>query len=79
MQALSLLGNPIMGNMGEEQLRKAVYGLLPKLAYLNKQPIKQQQRAGTESVAKATLGISNRGPNRRRTMKVGRSKPESLR
>ncbi|CAL9101705.1 unnamed protein product [Musa textilis] len=38
--ALNLLGNPIQSNIGDDQLRKAVCGLLPHVTFLNKQPIK---------------------------------------
>ncbi|KAF3793724.1 phosphatase 1 regulatory subunit SDS22-like protein [Nymphaea thermarum] len=56
--ALNLLGNPIQTNLGEDHIRKAVCSLLPKLAYLNKQPIKpvRAREAATDSVAKAALG-----------------------
>ncbi|KAI5447393.1 hypothetical protein KIW84_015017 [Lathyrus oleraceus] len=43
LQALNLLGNPIQSNIGDEQLRKAVCGLLPKLVYLNKDVVKPQR------------------------------------
>ena len=41
-------------NINEDQLRKAVCGLLPMLVYLNKQPIKLQRAKEvlTDSVAK---------------------------
>lgn len=41
--ALNILGNPINSNLSGDQLRRAVCGLLPKLAYLNKQPVNQQK------------------------------------
>lgn len=58
LQALNLLGNPIQSNINEEQVRKAVCGLLPKLVFLNKQPIKPQRAHDilTDTVAKAALG-----------------------
>lgn len=67
LQALNLLGNPIHSNISNDQLRKAVCSLLPKLVYLNKQPIKQQRARDvlTDSVAKAALGSSSRGPYRK--------------
>lgn len=74
LQALSLLGNPIQSNISDEQLRKAVSGLLPKLVYLNKQSIKPQRGREilTDSVAKAALG--NNGHNSyRRVLKKGGS------
>ncbi|KAL5992449.1 hypothetical protein ACLOJK_013367 [Asimina triloba] len=60
LQALNLVGNPIQSNIGEDQVRKAVSGLLPQLAYLNKQPIKatRGREVGMDSVAKAALGSS---------------------
>lgn len=58
--ALNLLGNPIQSNISDDQLRKAVCGLLPKLIYLNKQPTKPQRAREVlmDSVAKAALGDS---------------------
>ncbi|KAK4274115.1 hypothetical protein QN277_017395 [Acacia crassicarpa] len=72
LQALNLLGNPIQSNISEEQLRKAVCGLLPKLVYLNKQSIKPQRAREilTDSVAKAALGNSS-SSSRRRALKRG--------
>ncbi|KAJ3702620.1 hypothetical protein LUZ61_006325 [Rhynchospora tenuis] len=66
--ALNLLGNPIQSNIGDEQLKKAVSGLLPKVAYLNKQPVKPQRgrEVTTDRVAKAALG--NTGWDSRRKM-----------
>ncbi|XP_038716738.1 uncharacterized protein LOC120010110 [Tripterygium wilfordii] len=65
--ALNLLGNPIQGNISDEQMRKAVCGLLPKLVYLNKQPIKPQRAREvlTDSVAKAALGNSSLSSRRK--------------
>ncbi|CAN6479902.1 unnamed protein product [Victoria cruziana] len=56
--ALNLLGNPVQTNLGEDHIRKTVCSLLPKLAYLNKQPIKpvRAREAAIDSVAKAALG-----------------------
>ncbi|CAN4122293.1 unnamed protein product [Withania somnifera] len=70
--ALNLLGNPIHINISDDQLRKTVCSLLPKLAFLNKQPINSQKarEVGTEAVAKAALGSSTRGTHRRATRKV---------
>lgn len=70
--ALNLLGNPIQINISDDQLRKAACSLLPKLAFLNKQPINSQKarEVGTEAVAKAALGSSTRGTHRRATRKV---------
>lgn len=65
--ALNLLGNPIHKNISDDQLRKAVCGLLPKLAYLNKQPINPQKarEIAAESIARAALGGSDKGIRRR--------------
>ncbi|XP_047167921.1 uncharacterized protein LOC124836766 [Vigna umbellata] len=73
LQALSLLGNPIQSNISDEQLRKAVSGLLPKLVYLNKQSIKLQRGREilTDSVAKAALGNSGHNSYRRVLKKGG--------
>ncbi|CAM8979201.1 unnamed protein product [Rhodiola kirilowii] len=70
--ALNLLGNPIQSNVSEEQIRKSVSGLLPKLAYLNKQPIKAQRAREVlnDNVARAALGSKNRN-SRRRTERRG--------
>ncbi|XP_060198891.1 uncharacterized protein LOC132627523 [Lycium barbarum] len=70
--ALNLLGNPIQINISDDQLRKAVRSLLPKLAFLNKQPVNSQKarEVGTEAVAKAALGNSTRGTHRRAIRKV---------
>jgi Leucine-rich repeat (LRR) protein len=73
LQALNLIGNPIQSNISDEQLRKAVCGLLPKLVYLNKESIKPQRAREmlTDSVAKAALGNSSRTPTRRAPKKSG--------
>ncbi|CAL4924682.1 unnamed protein product [Urochloa decumbens] len=56
--ALNLVGNPVQANIGDDALRRAVTGLLPNLAYLNKQPVKPQRsaREATDTVARAALG-----------------------
>ncbi|KAJ8762601.1 hypothetical protein K2173_008040 [Erythroxylum novogranatense] len=65
LQALNLSGNPIQTNIGDDHLHKAICSLLPKVVYLNKQPIKSQRarEVVTDSVAKAALG--NRYNSRR--------------
>ncbi|KAK6918946.1 Leucine-rich repeat [Dillenia turbinata] len=40
LQAISLEGNPAQKNVGDEQLKKYMQGLLPHLTYYNRQPIK---------------------------------------
>uniref|UniRef100_A0A5B6YJI4 Uncharacterized protein n=1 Tax=Davidia involucrata TaxID=16924 RepID=A0A5B6YJI4_DAVIN len=70
--ALNLLGNPIQRNISDDQLRKAVCSLLPKLAYLNKQPINPQKarELATESIAKAALGNSGWNSHRKAVKRV---------
>ncbi|GAB2271267.1 hypothetical protein Dimus_006109 [Dionaea muscipula] len=69
--ALNLLGNPIHSTLSDDQLRKAVCGLLPKLAYLNKQPINQQKarEVGVDIVAKASSSARNDLSRRRKAVK----------
>ncbi|KAM7260180.1 hypothetical protein ACFE04_015921 [Oxalis oulophora] len=71
-QALNILGNPIQSNISEDQLRKAVCGLLPKLTYLNKQAIKPQRAREviTDNVARAALGNSSRDLRRKALRRV---------
>ncbi|XP_022975597.1 uncharacterized protein LOC111475193 isoform X2 [Cucurbita maxima] len=72
LQALNLLGNPIQSNVSDDQLRKAVVGLLPSLVYLNKQHIKAQRarEVATDSVAKAALGNGSWNSHRRKSRKT---------
>lgn len=67
LQALNLLGNPIQNNVSDDQLRKTVCSLLPKTAFLNKQPINPQKarEVGTDAVAKAALGSGSRSSHRK--------------
>lgn len=71
LQALNLLGNPIQSNISDDQMRKTLCGLLPKLAYLNKQPVNPQKarEVAREAVVKAALGNSSSLSGRRRTGK----------
>uniref|UniRef100_A0A2P2JQ69 Uncharacterized protein LOC8266935 n=1 Tax=Rhizophora mucronata TaxID=61149 RepID=A0A2P2JQ69_RHIMU len=57
LQAISLEGNPAQKNVGDEQLRKYLLGLLPHLVYFNRQPVKANtlKDAAERSVR---LGIS---------------------
>ncbi|KAJ7965722.1 Dynein assembly factor 1 [Quillaja saponaria] len=73
LQALNLLGNPIQSNISDDQLRKAVCGLLPKLVYLNKQPVKPQRAREVlkDNVAKAALGNSSRSSLRKAVKRSG--------
>lgn len=79
LQALNLLGNPIQSNINDDQLRKAVCDLLPKLAYLNKQPIKPQRAREvlTDSVAKAALGNSSWSSRRKAGKRLSQSRSMS--
>ncbi|XP_061338382.1 uncharacterized protein LOC133285199 isoform X2 [Gastrolobium bilobum] len=81
LQALNLLGNPIQSNISDDQLSKAVCGLLPKLVYLNKQPLKAQRAREilTDSVAKAALGNSKRSLDRKSLKRVGQGGSSSTR
>ncbi|KAI7758252.1 hypothetical protein M8C21_016939 [Ambrosia artemisiifolia] len=73
LQALNLLGNPIQTNLNDEQIRKTLSGLLPKLAYLNKQPVNPQKarEVAKEAVAKAALGNGNLTSRRRLVKRIG--------
>ncbi|XP_062026734.1 uncharacterized protein LOC133743012 [Rosa rugosa] len=75
LQGLNLLGNPIQNNIGDEQLRKTIISLLPKLVFLNKQAIKppRAREAVTDSVAKAALGKSGWNPRRKTGKKLTQS------
>ncbi|KAF5461890.1 hypothetical protein F2P56_017951 [Juglans regia] len=76
LQALDLLGNSIQSNISDDQLRKAVCDLLPKLVYLNKQPIKSQRAREvlTDSVAKAALGNSSPSSSRKAGKRVSQGR-----
>ncbi|KAG9132765.1 hypothetical protein Leryth_014036, partial [Lithospermum erythrorhizon] len=60
--ALNLLGNPIQSTISDDQLRKTICSLLPKLAYLSRQPISSQKarEVHTEAILKATMGDGGR-------------------
>ncbi|XP_057973289.1 uncharacterized protein LOC131161497 isoform X2 [Malania oleifera] len=73
--ALNLLGSPIQSNISDDQLRKTVCSLLPKLAYLNKQPIKPQraQELLMDNVARAALGNSGSSSRRKTAKRMSQS------
>lgn len=75
--ALNLLGNPVQANVGDDALRRSVTGLLPSLAYLNKQPVKPQREVATDSVARAALGGSGGRSLRKRTSRRLTQSPRS--
>ncbi|KAL3363971.1 hypothetical protein AABB24_012952 [Solanum stoloniferum] len=45
LQAISLEGNPAQKNVGDEQLKKNLQGLLPNLIYFNRKPVKVKDTA----------------------------------
>lgn len=57
LQAISLEGNPAQKNVGDEQVKKYLQGLLPHLTYFNRQPIKVGTGKDTADRS-ARLGIS---------------------
>ncbi|KAK6131370.1 hypothetical protein DH2020_034890 [Rehmannia glutinosa] len=64
--AVNLLGNPIQSNMTDDQLRKTVCSLLPKLALLNKQPINPQKAREIRADANVKVVLGNISWNARR-------------
>lgn len=78
--ALNLVGNPVQANVGDDALRRAVTGLLPSLAYLNKQPVKPQRstrEVATDSIARAALGGSGSRSSRKKTSRRLTQSPRS--
>uniref|UniRef100_A0A0A9CKB8 Uncharacterized protein n=1 Tax=Arundo donax TaxID=35708 RepID=A0A0A9CKB8_ARUDO len=67
LRALNLVGNSVQTSVGDDTLRKAVSGLLPRLEYLNKQAVKPQRarEVAKDSVAQAALGNTGWGSRRR--------------
>ncbi|KAL9241091.1 hypothetical protein vseg_015241 [Gypsophila vaccaria] len=57
LQAISLEGNPAQKNVGDEQLKKYILGLLPNLAYYNRQRTKTSTLKDSSDRA-IRLGIS---------------------
>ncbi|KAH7287722.1 hypothetical protein KP509_32G070800 [Ceratopteris richardii] len=72
--ALNLLGNPILTNFSEDQIRKLVTALTPNVTYLNRHPIKavSVREAALDNVARAALGTSQRHA---KSSKTGRTTP----
>lgn len=54
LQAISLEGNPAQKNVGDEQLRKCLQGLLPNLIYFNRKPVKVKDT--TDRSARLAIG-----------------------
>ncbi|KAM0894690.1 hypothetical protein ACQ4PT_024322 [Festuca glaucescens] len=79
LRALNILGNPVQANVGDDTLRKAVSGLLPRLEYLNKQAVKplRAREAAKDSVAKAALGNSRWSSRRRASSRRSSLSPGS--
>ncbi|CAA3002337.1 Leucine-rich repeat, typical subtype [Olea europaea subsp. europaea] len=81
--ALNLLGNPVHNNIGDDQLRKTICSLLPKLVFLNKQTINPHKlrEVGSEAIAKAALGNSIRSTRGKAVKRVsqGGSSSSTLR
>ncbi|KAH0452716.1 hypothetical protein IEQ34_020015 [Dendrobium chrysotoxum] len=83
--SLNLIGNSIQSNLGEDQIRKAVLSLLPRLSYFNKQPIKQHRvrEVGANMVANTAVGdgrwSSQRRPMRRLAQGSGSTTKSKIR
>lgn len=58
LQAISMEGNPAQKNIGDEQLKKYLQGLLPHLAYFNRHSIKTGTGMKDAADRSARLGIS---------------------
>ncbi|KAL6867694.1 hypothetical protein ACP4OV_015718 [Aristida adscensionis] len=73
LRALNLAGNPVQANVGDETLRRAVSGLLPRLEYLSRQPLRPQRarEAAKDSVAQAALGNAGAAAARGRAPRRG--------
>ncbi|GAB2274849.1 hypothetical protein Dimus_009621 [Dionaea muscipula] len=59
LQAISLEGNPAQTNVGDEQLKKDLLGLLPHLAYYNRQPAVRSSKDTTADRSVRLLGMSS--------------------
>ncbi|XP_028554282.1 uncharacterized protein LOC110092251 isoform X2 [Dendrobium catenatum] len=82
--SLNLIGNSIQSNLGEDQIRKAVLSILPRLSYFNKQPIKHRVReVGANMVATTAIGdgrwSSQRRPMRRLAQGLGSTTKSKIR
>ncbi|KAL0926653.1 hypothetical protein M5K25_002893 [Dendrobium thyrsiflorum] len=53
LQAINLEGNPAQQNVGDEQLKKFLLGLLPNLVYYNKQAIRMASKEVSDLDARA--------------------------
>ncbi|RLN42329.1 uncharacterized protein C2845_PM01G05810 [Panicum miliaceum] len=79
LRALNLLGNPVQAATGDDTLRRAVSGLLPRIEYLNRQAVKPQRarEAAKDSVARAALGNGGGWSSRRRAPRRVNQSPGS--
>ncbi|KAK8484559.1 hypothetical protein V6N11_028876 [Hibiscus sabdariffa] len=70
-QAMNLLGNHIHSNVSDDQLRRTISSLLPKLTYLNKQTIKPHRgrEMVTDNIPRAALGSGSWSSPRKTTNK----------
>lgn len=77
--ALNLIGNPIQSNISDDQLRKTMRSLLPKLAYLNRQPISLQKarEVHTGAIVKAATGDGGRSKRKNPVKRTHRGSPSS--
>ncbi|KAG9131123.1 hypothetical protein Leryth_024519 [Lithospermum erythrorhizon] len=77
--ALNLLGNPVQSNISDDQLRKTLCSLLPKLAYLNRQPISSQKarEVRSEAILKAAMGDGSRSKRKKPVKRVNHGTPSS--
>lgn len=71
LQAISIEGNPAQRNVGDEQLKKYLQGLLPYLAYYNRQQIKSSTLKDS-SDRSVRLGISAHKPSSSSSSRRGR-------
>eukprot|EP00243_Klebsormidium_subtile_P001030 TRINITY_DN11738_c0_g1_i1.p1 TRINITY_DN11738_c0_g1~~TRINITY_DN11738_c0_g1_i1.p1 ORF type:complete len:908 (+),score=251.62 TRINITY_DN11738_c0_g1_i1:970-3693(+) len=60
LQALNLIGNPVLASVGSDQLRRFILGLVPQIMYFNKQPLKTLSGRDV-AMERAALGKSHAG------------------
>lgn len=59
LQAINLDGNPAQKNVGDEQMKKYLQGLLPHLVYYNRQPIKVSSSLKDGAERSVRLGMNS--------------------
>ncbi|KAI3854145.1 hypothetical protein MKX03_022158 [Papaver bracteatum] len=79
LMSLNLVGSPIQSLIGDDQLQKMMLGILPQLAYLNRQYIKlKRTREVTKNgLAKPAMG-NNRNPRRKQSKRASQTGSSSL-